>query len=75
MSIDISSESFSGDSGCETSDADASQSESGTSDSGSVTGETEVSDWLQVTSSVPGQSTAIPVQSIVPNTVVLSSFV
>jgi hypothetical protein len=76
--LDVSNESLSdissSDSDCEISDADASESEGGTSDSDSVTGATEVSDWLQVTDSDPEPSTAVPVQNIEHKVVVSSSF-
>jgi hypothetical protein len=40
----------------------------------SITGVTGVSDWLQVTDSDPGPSTAFPVQNIERKVVVPSSF-
>jgi hypothetical protein len=76
--LDVSNQSIldisSSDSDYEISDADVSESESGTCDSGNITGATEVSDWLQVTDSDPGPSTAIPVQNIECKAVVPLSF-
>jgi hypothetical protein len=74
VSHESSSDFCSSDSDCEISNANASETKSGTSDCVSVTGATEVSDWLQVTNSDPGPSTAFPVQNIEHKAVVPSSF-
>jgi hypothetical protein len=63
-----------GESYCEISNFDASESKSCASYSGSVRGVTEESDWLQITDSHSGPRTIIPVQNTESKASVPSSF-